>query len=64
VHKELSYTTEPASWGYLPHDFAAIAAFHLGLKDEALVHGQKALDLEPNDPRLVENMRWYRGEEM
>jgi tetratricopeptide (TPR) repeat protein len=62
TNKELFYTTEPASWGYLPHDFAAIAAFHLGLKQEAMVHGQDALNLEPNDPRLVENMRWYQGE--
>ena len=62
TNKELFYTTEPASWGYLPHDFAAIAAFHLGLKQEAMVHGQDALNLEPNDPRLAENMRWYQGE--
>jgi hypothetical protein len=62
TNKELFYTTEPASWGYLPHDFAAISAFHLGLKAAALAHGQNAFDLEPNDPRLVENMRWYQGE--
>lgn len=62
TNKELFYTTEAASWGYLPHDFAAISAFHLGLKDAALAHGTTACELEPNDPRLAENMRWYQGE--
>lgn len=62
THKELFYTTDPEAWGYLPHDFAAIAAFHLGLKEVALFHGQQALEVAPEDPRLQENLKWYKGE--
>ena len=49
-------------WGWRPHDFAAIAAFRLGLKDSALEQGKKALELEPNDERLKNNLAWYSGE--
>jgi tetratricopeptide (TPR) repeat protein len=62
THKELVYTTEPASWGALPHDYAAIAAYRLGLKDVAIEQGSLALELEPEDGRLKENLAWYLGE--
>lgn len=61
-NRELVYTSDPAAWGYQPHDFAAIAAYRLGLKDVALEQGQKALDLAPNDERLQDNLLWYKGE--
>lgn len=61
THKELVYTTEPASWGALPHDYAAIAAYRLGLKDVAIEQGRLALELEPKDGRLKENLDWYMG---
>jgi hypothetical protein len=62
THKQLVYTTDPAAWGWLPHDFAAIAAWRLGLKDVALAQGQIACELSPEDPRLTENLKWYKGE--
>lgn len=62
THKELVYTSEPASWGFEPHDLVALSAWNLGLKDEALVQGQIACDLEPTDPRLAENLLWYKEE--
>jgi len=61
THKELVYTTEPMSWGYLPHDFAAIAAWNIGLKEMAIEQGRLALELEPEDDRLKENLSWYLG---
>lgn len=60
--RELVYTADPASWGYLPHDLAAIAAWRLGLKDMALRQGQIAVEMEPNDERLQDNLLWYKGE--
>jgi glycosyltransferase involved in cell wall biosynthesis len=60
-NKELVYTTEPASWGALPHDHAAIAAWNLGLKEVAIEQGQIACDLDPDDQRLRENLLWYTG---
>jgi glycosyltransferase involved in cell wall biosynthesis len=62
THKQLVYTTDPAAWGWLPHDFAAIAAWRLGLQDVALSQGQTACDLAPEDARLAENLKWYKGE--
>ena len=61
-NKELVYTTEPASWGSLPHDYAAIAAFRLGLKEVAIEQGTLACELDPEDPRLRENLLWSKGE--
>jgi len=62
THRELVYTTEEASWGYLPHDFAAIAAWNMGLKEIAAEQGRLALELAPEDDRLKENLSWYLGE--
>lgn len=50
---------DPAAWAAGPHDLAAIAAYHLGMRDVAAGHGQRALDADPTDPRLAENLRWY-----
>ena len=40
------------SWGWWPHDLAAIAAYYVGYKEEALRHGEQAAALNPGDPRL------------
>ena len=62
TQREYVYTSEPASWGFEPHDLAALSAWHLGLRDTALHQGQIACELEPNDARLKENLEWYKGE--
>lgn len=59
-NKELVYTMDPKVWGSLPHDMAAIAAYRLGLPQEALKHGIKAVELSPEDERLVSNLNWYQ----
>lgn len=64
THKELVYTTDPAAWGYLLHDYAAIAAYRIGLKDVALAQGQIALELNPDDERLKDNLLWYEGRKL
>jgi glycosyltransferase involved in cell wall biosynthesis len=61
-NRELVYTSEPASWGPLPHDYAAIAAYRMGLGDVAIEQGTLACELDPEDPRLRENLLWYKGE--
>ena len=58
--QQLSHTTDPLSWGSLPHDLLAISAYRLGLKEEALKHGQIAVDLEPNNERLIKNLGYYK----
>ncbi|MFE8033797.1 glycosyltransferase [Thiohalocapsa marina] len=57
--KALVYTMDPAVWGALPHDLAAIAAWNLGLPDAALTHGRQAAALAPGDERIVRNLAHY-----
>jgi glycosyltransferase involved in cell wall biosynthesis len=63
-NKELVYTTDPSSWGALPHDHAAIAAYRLGLTEAAIEQGRLACELDPDDKRLQENLLWYTGEKI
>lgn len=58
--RTMSYIADSASWGPDPYDNAALSAFHLGLYTQALEYGQKAIDLAPNDERLVNNMKFYK----
>ena len=57
--KPLEYLCEENAWGYMPHDMAAIASYNVGLYEKAKVHGQNAIDLNPEDERLQKNMEWY-----
>lgn len=54
-----TYVSDPQSWGYEPHDLAALSAFYLGLYNEALIQGQIALEKSPNIQRLHDNMKFY-----
>jgi hypothetical protein len=51
--------TNRECWTYKPYDQAAIAAYNLGMKDTAIKYGQQALDLDPSNSRLRDNMQWY-----
>lgn len=53
--RELVYTCDPAVWGALPHDLASVAAYHLGLTDEAMAHIDAAISLEPSNQRFLSN---------
>jgi len=53
----MDYTCNEDSWGWLPHDLASIAAWHLGLRQESLEHAQKAVDINPSDERLKNNLK-------
>ena len=61
-NKDFVYTADPAVWGSQPHDLAALAAWHMGLKEVAKEQGQLAVELDPNDNRLKDNLLWFRGE--
>ncbi len=53
------YLTTKAGWGFELDDFAGIAAWNLGLRNEALAHGRKALLLNPYEQRLADNVAMY-----
>ena len=53
-----TYITEGASFGALPYDLLSVAAFHLGIKAKALDAINAAIDLEPENERLLKNREW------
>lgn len=61
TQRELVYTCDPEVWGSKPHDLAAIAAWNLGLKDVALVQAKIALELNPADMRLQNNLKFLEA---
>lgn len=50
-----TYITEASSWGVLPHDLASLGYFYTGQYEKALHHIDSALEIEPDDPRLLKN---------
>ena len=61
--KPLDYLCEEFAWGSDPWDYAAISAYRLGLFDKAVQYGTKALELNPNDHRLLTNLAFYSKEQ-
>ena len=59
--KELVYTVDPEVWGAQAHDYAAISAYYLGLKNVALEQGRLALEKAPDDLRLRNNLLLYQS---
>lgn len=60
--REWVYTVDPAVWGSLPHDYASIAAYHLGMMEEALKQAEVALEKSPDDQRLAANVAMIKEE--
>jgi glycosyltransferase involved in cell wall biosynthesis len=58
--RDYNYLSEAWAWGTEPYDLAAIASYRLGEKEKAVEYGEKALELSPEDNRLVSNLVWYR----
>lgn len=57
TNRELVYTVDPEVWGSMPHDYASISAWNLGIKDKAIEQAELALQFSPNDVRLANNLR-------
>lgn len=55
-NRELVYTVDPEVWGALPHDYASIAAWNLGLKDQAIAQAKLALQFSSDDVRIAANL--------
>lgn len=56
AHRPRSYICEAEAWGSLPHDLRTIAFFKTGRHKEALEEAHLALDMEPGNQRLQENV--------
>lgn len=55
-NREKLYTVDPTVWGSAPHDMASIAAYNLGQYALALEHARHAVELEPDNLRLRQNL--------
>lgn len=55
-----TYISESYAWGILPHDLRAMAFYHTGRPQQALEEAERALELEPADPRLRGNVEVLR----
>jgi tetratricopeptide (TPR) repeat protein len=60
TEQQFVYTMSPDSFTAKPFDMAAIAAHYLGLKEEALKYGEQALEMDPTNERLINNMKFYK----
>jgi glycosyltransferase involved in cell wall biosynthesis len=60
TEKPLDYLCEAFAWGSIPYDLMAVSCFRLGLKDQALVYGLKAVEVEPGNSRLEANLAFYK----
>jgi hypothetical protein len=54
-----SYLDDGSCWGFRLFDLGAIAAWHLNTMDLAVQWGQKALELDPNNQRLKNNLDFF-----
>ncbi len=53
-----SYLVEPASWGAALYDYGAIAAYQMGLSQEAYAYAFEACERSPGDLRLHANLEF------
>lgn len=59
THHTGSYLDDSNSWGYRLYDLAAIAAWRLDALDLAVKWGQQALELDPTNQRLKNNLDFF-----
>jgi len=59
--RELVYTVDPEVWGAQPHDYAGIAAWYLGLTNQAIEQTKLALGFNPDDERIKANLELMTG---
>jgi tetratricopeptide (TPR) repeat protein len=45
----------------MAYDLIAVSAWQLGDFKEALEYGQKAVEISPQDERLIKNLEYYRS---
>ncbi|RUV39988.1 MAG: glycosyltransferase [Mesorhizobium sp.] len=54
-----SYLDDPNCWGFRLFDLGAIASWHLNAMDRAVEWGQMALELDPGNERLRNNLDFF-----
>lgn len=59
AEKPLEYLCEEFAWGSVPLDLVAVSSYYLGDYNQALLYGNKAIKVDPNNERLKENLKLY-----
>ena len=59
THRTNSYLDDAHCWGFRLFDLGAIAAWHLNVMDRAVEWGGKALELDPGNQRLKNNLDFF-----
>jgi len=54
-----SYLDDNHCWGFRLYDLGAIACWHLNMMDRAVEWGEKALELDPGNERLQNNLDFF-----
>jgi len=57
--KPLEYLCEAKSWGSHPYDLASMSSWALGNIDDAISYSRQACLIEPQNPRLVGNLKYF-----
>ena len=59
THRTGSYLDDQHCWGFRLFDLGAIASWHLNVMDRAVEWGYKALELDPGNERLKNNLDFF-----
>ena len=59
THRTGSYLDDASCWSFRLFDLGAISAWHLNAMDLAVKWGQKALELDPSNQRLKNNLDFF-----
>ena len=54
--RPMSYICEAKAWGSMPHDLRSVAYYNVGDMKNALKHATAALELEPDNERIKNNV--------
>jgi tetratricopeptide (TPR) repeat protein len=58
--KPTQFLAESWAWGHMAYDLVAVSSWQLGDFENAYKYGKLAVELSPNEKRLVKNMQWYK----
>ena len=58
----MAYMSDPRAWGSLLYDIGSVSAYCVGNTHMAIIWGQKALSLDPDNERIQNNVKKLIGE--
>lgn len=54
----MDYLSESMAWGSYLYDIGSVAAWHVGAKERAINYVESAILTNPDDGRLIDNLKW------